>query len=85
MEIYAGKKMYAKNLLEEAAAALRLGKEWPNESPHKKGLAVAQESNSLHLPGMMVRRAIKAGLADDWSELTRSEELYHWARRTISA
>ena len=32
----------------------------------------------MQLPGMVVRRAIKAGLADYWSELTRSQELNPW-------
>ena len=32
----------------------------------------------MQLPGVMVRNAVKAGLADDWSELTRSEELNPW-------
>ena len=36
MEIYAAQKIYAENLLKEAAEAMSLGKEWPNETPHKE-------------------------------------------------
>ena len=78
MEIHAGKKIYAKNLLKEAAMALSVDNEWLNESPRKVDVALLQESRNMQCPGMMVRRAVKAGLADDWSELTRSEELNPW-------
>ena len=37
-----------------------------------------RESMNMQLPRMMMRRAVKAGLADDWSELMRSEELNPW-------
>ena len=33
---------------------------------------------NVHLPGMMVRRVVKAGLADDWSEPTKNEEYNPW-------
>ena len=36
MEMYAGKKMYAKNLFKEAAAALSVGKEWLKSRHTKK-------------------------------------------------
>ena len=36
IEIHSGKKMYAKNLLEGAAAALKLGRGWPEDSPQKE-------------------------------------------------
>ena len=36
MDIYAGKKICAKNMLKEAANAMRLCKEWLNETPHKE-------------------------------------------------
>ena len=32
--------MYARKLPEEAAAALSLGKRWPDESPHKEEVAL---------------------------------------------
>ena len=35
-------------------------------------------NKNLHLPGVTVRSVVKAGLADDWSELIRSEELNPW-------
>ena len=51
--------MYAQNLHEEAASALKLGKGWPDESPHEEELTLLQLRNTLHLPGMLVRKAIK--------------------------
>ena len=39
----------------------------------------------MHLPGMVARKAIKAGLADDRLELTRSEELNPWSRTSALA
>ena len=30
------------------------------------------------MPGVMVRKAIKAGRADDWSEVMKSDELNPW-------
>ena len=36
MKIYAGKKIYAKHLLEEAAVALRMGTEWSDVSLHSE-------------------------------------------------
>ena len=68
-EIYAGKKISAKSLLKEAAVALGLGEEWPDVSPRKNELAVLQVSKNMQPPDIMVRRVVKAGLADDWSEL----------------
>ena len=38
------------------------------------------ESDSLHLPGSMVRRASRAGRTDEWSELLRSDGLNPWTR-----
>ena len=43
MKIYAGMKMYAKNLLKEAAAATSLGQQLSNGSPHKKTSLAAGE------------------------------------------
>ena len=45
-ECYAVKKMFAKNLLEQAATALNLGKSWTEESPYKEELALLRESDS---------------------------------------
>ena len=58
MGINAGKKMYATNLLVEAAAAPSLGKGLHEESPHEEELAVLHVGKNLQLPGVMVRRAI---------------------------
>ena len=74
-KIYAGKKIYTKNLLKQVAGALSAGKEWPDASSHKEELELLHESETLQLPGMTERKAIKAGLADDWLELMRSGEL----------
>ena len=69
------KKMYAKSLLSEAATALQLGESCTDEAPYKEELALSRESDSLHLAGTMVRRAMKAGKEDDLSELLKSSEL----------
>ena len=61
--------MFSKSLLEEAATRLELGKSWTEESLYKEEFALPRESGSLHLAGTMVRRAMKAGNEEDWSEL----------------
>ena len=48
MERYAGKNMYATNLLGDAVTALSLGSGWPDEAPHKQELAMLQVSKNLH-------------------------------------
>ena len=49
------------------------------ESSQKEELALLQVSKNLHVSGMMVvRTANKAVLVDDWTELTRSDELNPW-------
>ena len=60
-ECYAAQKVYAKSLLNEAARALQLEKSWPEESPYSEEQALLRESDSLHLPGTRIRRAMKAG------------------------
>ena len=50
----------------------------PGESPHTEELAILLVSKNLHVPRRMVRKANKAELADDKSELTRSEEVNPW-------
>ena len=60
--IYAGKKIFGKNLLKDAGVASSMGKEWLDESPHKEAeLALLQDSQNMQLPGMVVRKAVKAG------------------------
>ena len=41
----------------------------------KEELALLQVSQNKQKPDTMVRRAVKAGLADGWSDLMRSEEI----------
>ena len=74
-QCYAARKILAKSLLEDAAMVLILDNSWTEESPYKEELALLWESDSLHLPGLMVRRAIRAGRADLLSELFKSDEL----------
>ena len=62
-------------MLKEAAEATSLGKEWLNEAPRKYELALLREGRNMQLPGTVVRKAIKAGRTDDWSELMKSDEL----------
>ena len=47
--------------------AVSLGEERLNESPLKEDLALLHIRKNMQLPSMMVRKAIKAGRADDWS------------------
>ena len=74
------KKMYAKSLLNDAATALTWSKSWREESPCKEEFALLRESDSLHLAGTMVRRAVKAGIENDWSELLKGSQLNPWTR-----
>ena len=46
--------------------------------PHKEELALLRESMNLPMPGRVVRQAVGAGRAEDWSELMDSDELSHW-------
>ena len=48
MNIHARKKIYAKNLQKEPAAAMSQGKEWVNESPHEEGLASLRRTRTCH-------------------------------------
>ena len=81
-ECYAAKQMYAKSLLDEGTTTLKLGTSW-TESPYTETIAQLRETDSLHLAGTMVRRAMKAGKANDWSELLKSKELNLWTRVKI--
>ena len=58
---YAGKKIYAKNLLEETAEAMNLGIEWMDETPRRKQVALLEERNGLLVPESRVRKATKVG------------------------
>ena len=51
----------------------------------KEELALLQQSENRRLPGIMVRRAVNAGRADDWSELMKSEELNPWMIAKLKA
>ena len=61
--------MFAKCFLEDAATARKLGKRLTDESPY---------GGSLHLAGTLVRRAMTARKAEDWSVLLKSDELSPW-------
>ena len=43
-----------------------------------------RESDSLHLAGTLVRRAFRAGRADDRSELVAGEQGHTRARRNVA-
>ena len=75
MDNYVDKKIYAKNLLKEAADPSSPGKRVAGCVSTRRRVAFLQDSKNMHLPGKMMRTAVKAGLADDSSELTKSEEL----------
>ena len=75
MEIDAAKKIYATNLVKNSTEAMSLGKEWPEMSLYNEELALLRGDRDMRLPGMTVRRAIKADRAEDWSELMKSVEI----------
>ena len=77
-ECCAAKSMYVKSLLLCCS-----WESWPEESPHREELVQLRESDSLHLAGTMVRRAMKAGGENDWSELLKSNDLNAWTRVKI--
>ena len=76
-ECSAANEMFANSSMESAATALKLGKRWTEESPYKEELALLRESGSLHLSGIVVRRAMKAATEDGCSELLRNCHLNH--------
>ena len=76
MEIYANNKMYAKKTDGVSSSGTEIG---PDESPHKEELALIRARICMG----MVRKAIKAGVEDKWSEVTRSEELNPWMRTKL--
>ena len=41
----------------------------------KKSWSGCKKPRIMQFPGVTVRKAVEAGLMDDWSELMRSEEL----------
>ena len=51
--------------------------------PHKEVLALLCDSRNLQLVGMMVRKAVKAELAVESSQLMRNEELNPWMMVTL--
>ena len=53
------------------------------ESPYKEELALFRESDSLHRASTMVRRAMKVGKEDHWSELWKSSEFNSWTRAKL--
>ena len=70
MEIYA-EKVYAKNLLEVAAAALSGAQDYLNESPHMK-LALFQGSENMMLPKRRCRKRPKRKRSEPMRSGTRS-------------
>ena len=74
-ECHAAKKMLAKILPEQAAIT--------QESPYKEELAVLRESDSLHRASTMVRRSMKVGKEDHWSELWKGSEFNSWTRAKL--
>ena len=49
-----------------------------DESPRKEELELLRVSCDLRLDGTLVRQALKAGKAVDWSELVKSHRLNAW-------
>ena len=80
MGVLIGRAYVCDKLIGRSATALKFGKRWTEQSPYKEGVDLHRGSGSLHLAGTMIRRAMKAGTKDDWSELTRNDELNPWTR-----
>ena len=80
-ECYAAKKMIVKSFPEDVATALKLG-DGTEESPYKEEPGL-RESDSLHA-GTVVRRGMRVGRTDDWSELLKSDELDPWTAQLVS-
>ena len=67
-----------------AAAALRLGKEWPDVSPHTEELAVLRVSKDMPLPDMMVRKSGQGGVGERLVEAEGGiEELNPWMMKKL--
>ena len=47
----------------------------PGESPLKEELELLRKRNGMRLEGTMIRQAMEAGKAGDWSELLKSDKL----------
>ena len=56
-----------------AATAGQLGRSWPEESPFKEELELLRESDGMRQDGTMIRQALKAGKASDWSSSMRGQ------------
>ena len=50
-ERYAAKKLWAKDLVDEATRAVQLVKSWPDESPYKEWLELLRVSSGMRLDG----------------------------------
>ena len=74
-----GQKIFAKRLLGPSGDGTEI---WHKleKSPNKEEVALLRDSGSSHLAGTMFRRAMEAGIADDWSELLRCGELHPLTR-----
>ena len=75
LEIYAGEKINATNLLNEIAAAMCLGKEWLNESPRKEELALLRREQEYAIGRRNNAKTTEARLTDDESKLIRNNKL----------
>ena len=70
MEICAGKKMYrTTNCWRKRRRHRVCAKDGPRSRHTKKDCPWGGKGRKTHVRGMMVRKAIKVGLANDWSEL----------------
>ena len=59
---------------------MQIGRSWPGESPYQEELELLRENEGMRLDGTMIRQAMKAGRAGDWSELFKSDKLNTWTR-----
>ena len=70
---YSAKKVWTRELLEEATRAVQLGTHWQDESPHQE-LEMLRVGIDMRLDGTLIRQALKAGKAGEWWELVKQEQ-----------
>ena len=83
LEKDAAKKLWARELMDNATRALQLGTSWQDQSPYKEELEQVRVSGDVRLDGTLIRQAIEAGTLVGWSELLKSDKLKTMSGRAL--
>ena len=67
---------------QEATRAFQLGTSWQDESPFKEELELLRGSGDMRVDGTLIRQAIEAGTAGEWSELLQIDQPSAWRMKT---